>query len=239
MSIWGRIGDFIARLSSSASSGIAEMVEAVRTVFSGDAELRRRVAFSVAMIALSAKMAKADGIVTQDEIRAFREIFHVPPEEARNVGRLYDLAKRDVAGYEAYASQLAKLCGSGHRNCMMLEDILDGLFHIATADGVLHEREGQFLHRVADIFEIEESHYRTIMARHVHLGEGDPYVVLGIERGRPFSEGRKRYRQLVADNHPDRLIGRGLPQEFIKIATARLAAINAAYETIERDLAPA
>ncbi|MBN9243306.1 MAG: DnaJ family molecular chaperone [Mesorhizobium sp.] len=239
MSIWGRIGDFIARLSASASSGIAEMVEAVRTVFSGDAELRRRVAFSVAMIALSAKMAKADGIVTQDEIRAFREIFHVPPEEARNVGRLYDLAKRDVAGYEAYASQLAKLCGSGHRNCMMLEDILDGLFHIATADGVLHEREGQFLHRVADIFEIEDSHYRTIMARHVHMGEGDPYVVLGIERGRPFSEVRKRYRQLVADNHPDRLIGRGLPQEFIRIATARLAAINAAYEVIERDLAPA
>ena len=239
MSIWGRIGDFIARLSASASSGIAEMVEAVRTVFSGDAELRRRVAFSVAMIALSAKMAKADGIVTQDEIRAFREIFHVPPEEARNVGRLYDLAKRDVAGYEAYASQLAKLCGSGHRNCMMLEDILDGLFHIATADGVLHEREGQFLHRVADIFEIEDSHYRTIMARHVHMGEGDPYVVLGIERGRPFSEVRKRYRQLVADNHPDRLIGRGLPQEFIRIATARLAAINAADEVIERDLAPA
>jgi len=239
MSIWGRIGDFIARLSASASSGIAEMVEAVRTVFSGDAELRRRVAFSVAMIALSAKMAKADGIVTQDEIRAFREIFHVPPEEARNVGRLYDLAKRDVAGYEAYASQLAKLCGSGHRNCMMLEDILDGLFHIATADGVLHEREGQFLHRVADIFEIEDSHYRTIMARHVHMGEGDPYVVLGIERGQPFSEVRRRYRQLVADNHPDRLIGRGLPQEFIRIATARLAAINAAYEVIERDLAPA
>jgi DnaJ like chaperone protein len=239
MSIWGRIGDFVARLSSSATSGIAEMVEAVRTVFSGDAELRRRVAFSVAMIALSAKMAKADGVVTQDEIRAFRQIFEVPPHEARNVARLYDLAKRDVAGYEAYALQLANLCGSGRRNCMMREDILDGLFHIATADGVLHEREGQFLHRVAEIFEIEESHYRAIMARHVHLGEDDPYLVLGIERGAPFPEVRKRYRQLVADNHPDRLIGRGLPQEFIRIATARLAAINAAYEMIERDLAPA
>lgn len=239
MSIWARIGDFIARLSSSAASGLAEMVEAVRTVFSGDAELRRRVAFSVAMIALSAKMAKADGIVTQDEVRAFREIFEIPPEEERNVARLYDLAKRDVAGYEAYAAQLARLCGSGHPNCMMLEDILDGLFHIATADGVLHEREGRFLQRVTEIFEIEESHYRTIMARHVHLGEGDPYVVLGVQRGQPFSEVRRRYRQLVADNHPDRLIGRGLPQEFIRIATARLAAINTAYEMIERDFAPA
>lgn len=239
MSIWDRIGDFITRISASASSGVADMVEAVRTVFSGDAELRRRVAFSVAMIALSAKMAKADGIVTQDEIRAFQDIFEVPREQTRNVARLYDLAKRDVAGFEAYAEQMARLCGSGRPNCMMLEDILDGLFHIATADGVLHEREGQFLHRVAEIFEVEETHYQTIMARHVDLGAGDPYRVLGMERGSPFAEVKKRYRKLVAENHPDRLVARGLPQEFINIATNRLAAINAAYEMIERDLAPA
>ena len=91
MSIWDRLGDFIARVSSSTSSGVADVVEAVRTVFSGDADLRRRVAFSVAMIALSAKMAKADGIVTQDEVRAFQEIFEVPPKERRNVARLYDI----------------------------------------------------------------------------------------------------------------------------------------------------
>ncbi|MEQ1937290.1 DnaJ family molecular chaperone [Mesorhizobium sp. CN5-321] len=239
MSVWERIGDFVARISASATSGIAEMVEALRHVFGGDPELRRRVAFSVAMIALSAKMAKADGVVTQDEVRAFQQIFEVPRDQVRNVARVYDLAKRDVAGFEAYAEQMARLCGSGHRNCMMLEDILDGLFFIAAADGVLHEREGQFLHRVAEIFDVEESHYQTIMARHVHLGKSDPYAVLGIDRGRPFPEVKKRYRQLVADNHPDRLIGRGLPAEFVKIATTRLAAINAAYETIERDLAPA
>jgi DnaJ like chaperone protein len=236
MSIWDRLGDFIARISASASSGIADFVEAVRTIFSGDADLRRQVAFSVAMIALSAKMAKADGIVTQDEVRAFREIFEVPPQEVRNVARLYDLAKRDVAGYEIYAEKLAQLCGSGQPNCMMLEDVLDGLFHIATADGVLHEREGQFLHRVSGIFGIDEAHYETILARHVDLGAADPYAVLGIERGRSLEEVKKRYRKLVADNHPDRLIARGLPKEFIKIATARLAAINAAYEAIERRL---
>ncbi|TIV90766.1 MAG: molecular chaperone DjiA, partial [Mesorhizobium sp.] len=107
MSIWDRLGDFIARVSSSASSGVADVVEAVRTVFSGDPDLRRRVAFSVAMIALSAKMAKADGIVTQDEVRAFQEIFEVPPSETRNVARLYDIAKQDVAGFETYAQRMA------------------------------------------------------------------------------------------------------------------------------------
>lgn len=236
MSIWDRLGEFITRVSSSATSGVADVVEAVRTVFSGDAELRKQVAFSVAMIALSAKMAKADGIVTQNEVRAFQEIFEVPRDQTRNVARLYDLAKRDVAGFETYAEQMARMCGSGHSNCMMLEDILDGLFHIAKADGVVHEREGIFLHRIAEIFRIDEAHYEAIMARHVNLGAGDPYVVLGIERGKPFEEVRKRYRKLVSDNHPDRLIARGLPQEFIKIATTRVAAINAAYEMIERGL---
>ncbi|PSJ63662.1 J domain-containing protein [Pseudaminobacter soli (ex Li et al. 2025)] len=234
MSIWDRIGDFVIRISNSAKAGVSDLVEALRTVFEGDAELRRRVAFSVAMIALSAKMAKADGVVTQDEIHAFREIFSVPPEEARNVARLYDIAKQDVAGFEIYAERMARLCGTGHKNCAMLEDILDGLFHIAKADGVLHERESYFLKRVSEIFEISDEHYQTILARHLDLGETDPYRVLGIERGRPFADVRAHYRRLIAHHHPDRLIARGLPEEFVRIATTRVAAINAAYELIEK-----
>lgn len=236
MSIWLRLGDFVSRVSSSAASGLGDVFETMRTMFAGDPELRRKVAFSIAMIALSAKMAKADGIVTQDEVRAFREIFTVPPAEVRNVSRLYDLATADVAGFEAYAERMARLCGSGRPNCGMLTDILDGLFHIAKADGVLHEREGRFLHRIAQIFEIDERHYQSILARHVNLGDADPYVVLGIERGTSFDDVRKRYRKLVADNHPDRLIARGLPEEFIAIATTRIAAINAAYEIIEKGI---
>jgi DnaJ like chaperone protein len=118
----------------------------------------------------------------------------------------------------------------------MLEDILDGLFHIAKADGLLHERESSFLHRIAEIFDISESHYQSILARHVDMGEADPYVVLGIERGRSYSDVRARYLKLVTENHPDRLIGRGMPEEFIAIATRRVAAINAAWESVERGL---
>jgi DnaJ like chaperone protein len=232
MSIW----HFLKRVTASATSGVAGVVDAVRTVFRGDPELRRRVAFSVAMIALSAKMAKADGVVTHDEIHAFEQIFHVPAHERRNVERLYDLARQDVAGFEAYAERVARLCGSGHANCAMLEDVLDGLFYIAKADGLLHEREGRFLHRIAQIFRIEESHYQSILARHARLGDADPWLILGIERDSPFEEVKKRYRKLVAANHPDKLLARGVPQEFIKIATTRLAAINAAYEMIERAL---
>jgi DnaJ like chaperone protein len=238
MSLWSRIGDLAHRVSCSAVCGLGGLIEAVRTFVEGDPALRRKVAFSVAMIALSAKMAKADGVVTQDEIRAFTQVFAVPPAEARNVARLYDLAKSDVAGFEAYAQRMAALCETDAvEGENVLEDVLDGLFHIAKADGLLHELEGSFLNRVAEIFGIAEDRYAILLSRHVEGGRADPYRVLGIASDRPFEDIKRQYRKLVAANHPDRLIARGLPEEFIAIATRRLAAINAAFETIERSTA--
>jgi len=233
MSIWVRIGEFVTSVASNAITGV---IEAVRTVFEGDADTRRRVAFSIAMIALSAKMAKADGIVTQDEIRAFQDIFAVPKEETAHVARLYDLAKQDVAGYESYARQLAGLCSEGQSDCHLLEDILDGLFHIATADGYVHEKEMAFLAGVAEIFGYDEVAFDRIAIRHVQRGADDPYAILGLERGVSFDMARKRYRALVKEHHPDRLVAEGLPLEFITIANRRLAAINAAWASIEKNL---
>jgi len=233
MSIWVRIGEFVTSVASNAITGV---IEAVRTVFEGDADTRRRVAFSIAMIALSAKMAKADGIVTQDEIRAFQDIFAVPKEETAHVARLYDLAKQDVAGYESYARQLAGLCSEGQSDCHLLEDILDGLFHIATADGYVHEKEMAFLAGVAEIFGYDEVAFDRIAIRHVQRGADDPYAILGLERGVSFDMARKRYRALVKEHHPDRLVAEGLPLEFITIANRRLAAINAAWARIEKNL---
>ncbi|PRD45205.1 molecular chaperone DjlA [Phyllobacterium phragmitis] len=233
MSIWVRVGDFVANVASSALTSI---VEAVRTAFEGDPETRRRVSFSIAMIALSAKMAKADGIVTHDEVKAFQQIFSIPESESRHVARFYNLAKQDTAGYESYAAQMAALCGSGHPNCKFLEDILDGLFHIAKADGYVHEKELAFLTRVGEIFGFDEAHFQTIAARHVDLGDADPYVVLGLSRGTSLEQARRRYHQLANENHPDRLAARGVPKEFLTIANDRIAAINGAWEQIEKEL---
>lgn len=231
MSIWTRLGDFVSRVSGSAFAGV---IEAVRAMFEGDPALRRRVAFSIAMIALSAKMAKADGIVTQDEVRAFQQIFSVPAEHVRDVARLYDLAKGDTAGYESYAGHMADLFRTEQDGPEVLEDILDGLFFIAKADGYVHEREVGFLRRTAEIFSVDGTRFEAILARHARGGEADPHKVLGVDRDMPFEEIRRRYHRLVAKNHPDRLIARGVPEEFIVIANQRVAALNVAYETIER-----
>ncbi|KQS98275.1 MULTISPECIES: DnaJ family molecular chaperone [unclassified Rhizobium] len=230
MSLW----DSILSIVNATGNALAGVVEAIRTLFEGDPETRRKVAFSVAMIALSAKMAKADGIVSEAEVSAFRDIFKFPDDQAQNVARLYNLARQDVAGYEAYAEKLASLCVSCEQNCPVLEDIIDGLFHIAKSDGAVHEKELAFLTRVAEIFHMKEERFQEIMARHVHAGV-DPYKVLGVSPKDDFADIRKRYRVLVSENHPDMLVARGVPQELHALANDRMAALNAAYEAIEKE----
>jgi DnaJ like chaperone protein len=231
MSFWEKLLNAVG----TAGNALSAVVEAIRTLFEGDPETRRKVAFSVAIIALSAKMAKADGVVTDKEVNAFREIFEFPDDQAKNVARLYNLARQDVAGYEAYAERLSSLCVTCAKNCPVLEDVLDGLFHIAKADGTIHDKEIAFLAHVAEIFKMSEERFEQIMARHVSSNGRDPYKVLGVSPNDDFTTIRRRYHGLVHEHHPDRLISLGVPKEFHVIANERMAALNAAYEEIEKE----
>ncbi len=227
MSIWIRVGEF---LSSLAGEAVSVVIEAVRTAFEGDPETRKQVGFSVAMIALSAKMAKADGIVTENEIAAFRQLFAIPANEAKNVARLYNLAKQDVAGYRAYANKVVKLFPE---DIEILEDVMNGLFHIAKADGVVHENEMAFMDDIAEIFQIDDGHYARIRRLHMEPEEGDPYMQLESQENWDNGRLKRHYHKLVAENHPDRLIARGVPPEFVAIANDRMAAINKAWANIK------
>lgn len=232
MSIWGKISDVVGAIATSAPvAGVLDTVVGMLTGVSDNPE-RRQVAFTVAMIALSAKMAKADGVVTLDEINAFRDIFDIPPAEQQNVARMFNLAKQDVAGFDAYASQILKIYKDDPG---ILEDILDGLFHIAEADGIIHEDELAFLEEVARIFGFEDDSFAAIKSRHVKGGENDPYQVLGADHSWSNFELRKHYRLLVKENHPDSLIARGVPPEFVSMANDKMAAINAAYEQLKKE----
>lgn len=230
MSVWRWIGE----IAESGAGALGALFAWTSGLFAGisDPATRRQVAFSIALIGLSAKMAKADGVVTQSEVAAFRDIFAMPASEESHVGRLFDLAKRDVAGYDVYAARVAALYADSPDT---LVDVLDGLFFIAKADGAVHEAEFAFLESVAGIFGMDSLMFERIAARHVVAAEGDPYVVLGVDRDAPFGEMRALYRKLVAENHPDKMIARGMPADFIAIANDRLAAINRAWEQIERE----
>lgn len=232
MSIWSRVSAAIAEGTDAVLDVLAKAHHLLR---GGNASERRAVAFTIAMIALAAKMAKADGIVTDDEVTAFQDLFEIPEQERANVARLYNLARRDVAGFEIYARRLAALYES---ETFLLEDILDGLFHIATADGVVHEMELSFLETVGRIFGIEGPAFERIRLRHVSTGT-DAYAVLGADRSWSDEDLKRRYRDIVSENHPDRMLARGLPAPFIRMANDKLSAVNASWAEIkaERGLA--
>ncbi|HSS12563.1 MAG TPA: molecular chaperone DjiA [Rhizomicrobium sp.] len=197
-----------------------------------DRESDPGVTFTIAVVALAGKMARADGVVTDEEFQVFRRVFGVPPEEEANVQRIFNLARQDIAGYEHYAGQIARLFVG---NPAMLEDVLDGLFEIAKADGVLHPCEAKFLERVAEIFGFAPNEYRRIRASHFAPELTDPYVILGLSYSADEEELKQTYRRLVRENHPDSLMARGVPPEFLKLANDKLAAINSAYEKIQRE----
>lgn len=202
----------------------------------------QKVAFTIAVIALSAKMAKADGVVSQDEEAVFQRLFRVPAGEARNVRRVFNIAKRDVRGYEAYAQQIASMFQD---RPAVLEDLLDGLFQIAQADGIVTPDERRFLAHVAAIFGFDRATYERIEATHLGNAEtgdapdGDnPYAVLGVSPKASDRDIKIAYHNLLREHHPDRLSGQGLPQEFIDVANRKVATINAAYDQIQRQRRP-
>jgi DnaJ like chaperone protein len=229
MTVWRKISDVASTVGDAGSGLLGELAR----VFGLDRSVEPQcdIAFTIAVIALSAKMAKADGVVSPLEVQAFKQMFRTAPGEEENVKRVFNLAEQDVAGYESYADEIAKLLKD---NKKLLQDVLEGLLHVATADGALHSNEDAFLAEVARRFGFSPSEFRFFRARFV-VDSDNPYDALRLSPQATNDEIKRQYRKLVGDNHPDKLIGRGVPPEFVDIATRKLAAINAAYDTIAKE----
>lgn len=222
MSIWTRIADALTQLRA-RGEGLIAVFDRRRT------RPENSVAFTIAVISLGAKMAKADGTVKTAEVAAFREVFQIAPRDEAAAARVFNLARQDVAGFELFAARIARLFRDEPQ---VLEDILEGLFHIAMADGRYHAGEEAFLRRVAEEFGISDRAFGCIEARHAGGRAPDPWRVLGVPRDADLATVRARWRALVRASHPDQMIARGLPIETVALANARLAAINTAWEEI-------
>jgi len=227
MTIWTTITEILQAVGDSVSEALSRIVGAPRE----KRDPQKSVAFTIGVIALSAKMAKADGLVSEAEIAAFREIFVIHPEETQNVARVFNLAKQEVTGFDSYARKIARLFKDQKD---VLEDLVDGLFHIARADGAVGEQEMAFLEEVSRIFGLEDR-FGCIRSRNLRGTDGDPYSVLGIDCEATDGDLKAHYRKLVKENHPDRHIAAGMPEEAVAIATNRLARITEAWGQVERE----
>ncbi|MDT8855297.1 molecular chaperone DjiA [Paracoccaceae bacterium Fryx2] len=221
MTFWERIRDALTALAS--GEGFEGLFDRLR----GSPE--RSVGFTIAVIALGAKMAKADGTVTRDEVAAFRQVFAIPPGEEGNAARVFDLARQDVAGFDTYARKIRAMFRGEDA---VLTDLVEGLFHIALADGQYHPKEDAFLAEVSQIFGLGDRCFRGLRARFVADAPRDPYDVLGLAPGATLEEARAAWKRSVRDSHPDRMIARGVPPEAVKLSERRLIAINEAWAEI-------
>lgn len=189
-------------------------------------------AFSTAVTALGAKLAKADGEAHASEYAVFSTVFQSDNGSERNIRRLYQLARQTTRGFEGYARRLRKRYGSCPQ---LLEDVLDGLFHIAASDGAVTGDELAYLERVCELFGLSPLTFRRLKATHLGAANDDPYVILGVAPDANDAEVRAAWRAQLAEAHPDRARSRGLPSEFVEVAEAKAAAINAAYDEIVRE----
>jgi DnaJ like chaperone protein len=234
MSIWGKVlggaagfalgGPLGAIIGTAAGHAIDRMRQP-----GGSEEATKSIAFTIAVIVLGAKMAKADGVVTRDEVEAFHEVFHVPEDEIHNVDRVFDQARRDSRGFEPYARQIASMF---RENPSVLEELLFCLAHVAKADGIMHPAEIEYLRAVSQIFALDDAAFERVTEIELGADKADAYTVLGVPRETSDDKLKAAYRALVRENHPDRLIAQGMPQEFVDVANEKLAAINVAYDRI-------
>jgi DnaJ like chaperone protein len=242
MSIWGKViggvagfavgGPLGAILGAVAGHAVdrAKIQSPDGVEFDSDT---RQVAFTTAVIVLCAKMAKADGQVTPDEVVAFKKLFQIPPDEIKNVGDLFNEAKKESTGFEPYAEQVGHLFA---HEPTVLEELIAALFIISKADGVVHPKELEFVAQVSARFGFNSHQFERLKAIHLGSanGEGNPYEILGLTKDVDEKTIKSTYRKLIRQNHPDTLMSQGVPQEFIDLATKKMAIINAAYDQVSK-----
>lgn len=219
-SFWRRIVDRMAAFVGARSTAVPP---------------EKSVAFTIAVIALGAKIAKADGRVDRAEVAAFRRVFTIPRGEEKNAGRVFDLARQDVAGYDAWARRIARMFKPGDP---VLEHVVEGLVIVATASGPIHPAEREMLDEIAGIFAIPPEAMAAIIDRHDPAGACAPARILGLPEGATLEEGRARWRALIRENHPDLAVAAGLPKEAIRLAEARTRAINDAWQRFRASRQP-
>ena len=239
MSIWGRL------FGGAAGFALGGPIGAILGVMAGSAfdkkkrksfdysqisQDQKQQIFTISFIILSAKLAKSDGQVTNDEIQAFKEKFNVPKTELNKVGKIFNEAKKDVYGYKQISDQVGQLFSD---NKLLLEEMLNNLFFIAASDGRISLNEVDLLRSISQSFSFDEQTFQRIFQMNLNNNTSDPYKILDVSRKDTDQEIRKKWINLNKEHHPDNLIAKGMPNEFIEQSNKELAAINLAYDKIK------
>ena len=239
MSIWGKIigGTTGFALGGPLGAIIGLMIggsfdRSARKFSSSNqiSQQQKQNVFALCIIVLSAKIAKADGQVTKEEIYTFKEKFNIQAEEMSEVSKIFNEAKKSSFGFKNIADQVGNLFSD---NKVLLEQLLNNLFYIAEADGLISSNEVEVLRSISQSFHFNETDFQRIFHSRLNNKESDPYKILGVTREDSDNNIRKKWIELSKEHHPDYLIAKGMPKEFIKEANKELSSINLAYDKIK------
>ena len=249
MSIWGKLiggatgmalgGPIGAILGIAAGHGVDKVRkfdnDESNNNFSND---QKEQIFATSVIAISAKLAKADGKISKSEVLAFKKIFEFPAEDEKAIGNIFNSAKENIDDYKDIAEQVYKVFKSDRG---LLFELLNSLFSIAYADGELHPKEKEMLFEIAKIFQISSNEFESLnnifeakISTH-NTSINRSYKILGLSENASLEQVSNQYRKLIKEYHPDKLQGMGLPKEFIELANQKLSAINKAYTEIKNN----
>ena len=240
MSIWGKIiggtagfalGGPLGAILGMMAGNVFDKSKNTSYNFHQVSNQQKQNLFALSIIILSAKISKSDGLVTKDEIYAFKEKFKVSSQDMDQVGKVFNEAKKTSYGYEKIAEQVGQLFSN---NKIVLEELLNNLFYIAEADGKISKNELNFLKSVSYYFNIDEITFQRIHETRLKDKESDPYKVLGVNRTDSDNIIRNKWIELSKEHHPDNLLAKGLPEEFIQQANKELSSINLAYDKIKQ-----
>ena len=237
MSIWGSlIGGFVGfSFAGPIGALIGSMIggrisSARRSGFQRSFAPPKQV-FAIALIILTAKLAKADGHVSKEELIAIKDKLKIPEHEIDQVGKIFNKATEDSLGYEPYAQQIAQIYKS---NPAVLDEVINILFYIAEADSNVSDSEATMIKNIAKIFGLSDSQFEAIKESRKSSDKLNPYIVLGCDPNDDFTAIRKKYLLLSKEHHPDILMNKGVPQEVIEESKKKMRAINSAFDQIEK-----
>ena len=237
MAIWGSLiggmigfslgGPFGMLLGSLIGGKISKAKS--RTGFGSFAQPQQ--VFALSLIVLSAKLSKADGQVSREELIAVKDKLKIPENELNQVGKIFNKAKVETTGYEPYAKQIAQIYRG---NINVLEEVINILFYIAEADGNVSESEMKMIENIAKIFGLNEVQLNAIKESRKSSDKLNPYIVLESKPDDSIEIIRKRYIKLSKEHHPDLLISKGVPQEVINESKVKMRAINSAWDQVQK-----
>ena len=213
--------------------GNQQLMEDGRGRLSGIEETQ--LAFFVAAFSMLAKLVKADGRIASQELAEVEQFARfelgLDSQSLQVAMNIFNTALNSPAAFEDFARQFYQLF---YNQPQMLEMMVDILFRVSVADGSLSPVEKRMIDSAAEIFRLSSTQYQAISSKYVS-SKDQPYEILGCKPSDSDSQIKQRYRQLVQTYHPDKIAGKGLPDEFIQLAEEKFRQIQEAYEAIKAE----